>query len=489
MLGRNRWRAVMSWARSEKSRVTAPSRRRSTHLRDERGVTIVEYALLLALIAVLSVGSLVLLGNSVSKQVATLSDQIVSGGNAYDTITATSGTPQSTAVNTQFPGQFAVQVLDQNNKPVPGIVITFSAPAAGASGTFGSATGPFSVTSQPTDSNGDASAPSFLFANGTGGTFNVTGSAVGIIGKATFALKNDSAASDAYTLTACPAPQAGQSAVVAKPFTSGLTANVKDSAGPVANVTIVFTAPTTGASAVFSNNTNSVQATTDSAGNSPAQPFSAGHTVGTYQVAVNAYIGAVNPADQVGTTVDCSETNTVGASLISIVAGYGQSATVNTAFATPLEVLIADQYGNPVSGLAVNFTAVAAAGATGTFPGNASTAQVNTSPSGYATAPALTANGTAGPYTVTATAAGATPSGTPALPFAETNLANNVGGLVMTVVSGNNQSRDCEHRFSHAIGSFGRQPVRSQPGLWPPCHLYREPRLRGSRCDVPRQRG
>jgi len=95
-----------------------------------------------------------------------------------------------------------------------------------------------------------------------------------------------------------------------------------------------------------------------------------------------------------------------------------QSATVNTAFATPLSVTVRDGSGNPVSGAVVTFT-ITTAGAGGTFAGGATTVTATTNASGVATAPALTANGTTGTFTVTAT----TPSvATPAV-FTLTNTS------------------------------------------------------------------
>ena len=83
-------------------------------------------------------------------------------------------------------------------------------------------------------------------------------------------------------------------------------------------------------------------------------------------------------------------------------AGSGQSAVTNAAFATPLQVVVADSYGNPVSGVSVTFAAPAS-GASATLSSNS----VKTSSAGTASITA-TANGTAGAYTVTAAVSGAT---------------------------------------------------------------------------------
>jgi hypothetical protein len=102
--------------------------------------------------------------------------------------------------------------------------------------------------------------------------------------------------------------------------------------------------------------------------------------------------------------------------VVSAVQGTPQSATVGTAFGTPLQVRVTDAFNNPVSGVTVTFAAPAG-GATATF-GGATTVQVQ-SVNGVATAPAFTAGGTAGSYPVTAAVVGV---GTPAV-FSLTNVA------------------------------------------------------------------
>jgi Calx-beta domain len=106
---------------------------------------------------------------------------------------------------------------------------------------------------------------------------------------------------------------------------------------------------------------------------------------------------------------------------ISIKAGDGQTAAINSAFATQLQVTVTES-GNPVSGVPVTFTAPAS-GASGTFQTTGTnTATVNTDANGVATAPALTANGAAGgPYNVVAS----TNAGSPSFNFSLTNAKGN----------------------------------------------------------------
>ena len=109
-----------------------------------------------------------------------------------------------------------------------------------------------------------------------------------------------------------------------------------------------------------------------------------------------------------GNAISSSSTVTVVQVPASIVisSGSGQSATVNTAFANPLVVIVKDAAGNPVGSASVTFAAPAS-GASATFTSvNPATANA----AGVAQV-SVSANGTAGgPYTVTAASGPATTS-------------------------------------------------------------------------------
>lgn len=91
--------------------------------------------------------------------------------------------------------------------------------------------------------------------------------------------------------------------------------------------------------------------------------------------------------------------------------GNWQQTTVGTAFADRLAALVEDDYGNPVPGDSVTFTAPST-GASGTFAGGGTTTTATTDGAGLATAPVFTANTTTGTtfgeYTVNASADGNT---------------------------------------------------------------------------------
>jgi hypothetical protein len=102
------------------------------------------------------------------------------------TLTAASGALQYVTVNTTPAGALVANVTDGDGNPVPGVAVTFTAPSAGASGTFTS-TGN-NVETPTTDANGNATV-SDLVANNTQGAYNVVASASGLT-PVDFALTN-----------------------------------------------------------------------------------------------------------------------------------------------------------------------------------------------------------------------------------------------------------------------------------------------------------
>jgi Tol biopolymer transport system component len=103
---------------------------------------------------------------------------------------------------------------------------------------------------------------------------------------------------------------------------------------------------------------------------------------------------------------------------IDIVQGDGQAATGGSAFVAPLKARVLDAANNPLTGVAVLFSAPAS-GPSGSFPGSASSVPVLTDLQGVATAPSLKANGSAGHFAVLASVDGVS---LPAV-FSLTNLA------------------------------------------------------------------
>jgi CSLREA domain-containing protein len=103
------------------------------------------------------------------------------------TLTVLAGANQSTTTGTAFPTALAVKVTANNAvEPVQGGVVTFTAPASGASSTFANAQ---ATATAAIDATGIATAPP-LTANGTAGSYAVTASATGAASTAAFPLTN-----------------------------------------------------------------------------------------------------------------------------------------------------------------------------------------------------------------------------------------------------------------------------------------------------------
>lgn len=237
-----------------------------------------------------------------------------------------------------------------------------------------------------------------------------------------------------------------QSATILSAFATPLSAIVRDAGNvPIAGASVTFTAPGVGASAVFSNATNTISVLTNASGIATA-PVSANGTAGG-PYAVNATLGAF--------TAVFSLTNTVGApNSITVNGGNNQSATILTAFGSSISVLVQDAGSNPISGLNVTFTAPGS-GASGVFSNATNTITVATNIFGIASAPA-SANGTAGgPYAVSAQAGALSTS------FSLTNTVGAVASL--SINGGNNQSATILTAFGSALSvtvrDAGSNPV------------------------------
>src|SRR5205807_1599733 len=157
-------------------------------------------------------------------------------------INATSGTPQSTAINTPFPAPLVVTVTNASGTPVNGVTVTFTPPSSGASGSFAGRSEERRVGKE-----GVATWATFT-GKGKTGSYTVTESAGGITGTPTFALTQTSKATGSHTC-ARPIPQ---STAINTPFPAPLVVTVTNASGtPVNGVTVTFTPPSSGASGSF----------------------------------------------------------------------------------------------------------------------------------------------------------------------------------------------------------------------------------------------
>ena len=122
---------------------------------------------------------------------------------------------------------------------------------------------------------------------------------------------------------------------------------------------------------------------------------------------------------------------TVLAPSIVVTSGSLQSAAVNTAFAAPLVITVDDQFGSPIVGQTVTFTAPAS-GASGAFSNSSNIITGTTNGSGQVSE-SFTANTIAGGYSVSAATTGATAPAT----FSLTNAVGVADHLAFVQEPGN----------------------------------------------------
>lgn len=246
-------------------------------------------------------------------------------------------------VNSPFTTVLSVYVSDVYNSPVSGLTVTFTAPdgstSGGATGSFGGSLTATAVT----DANGNATAPT-LTANGVAGQYQVIASIPNSSSTVKFKLSNNNPATIAFTsATSQNLVTYPQNPSLTLP--GGLQVRVTNSNGsPSVGVTVNLSAPGGNSVAGAYINGNLV---TDDTGLTNATVASNG-IQGSYQVT----------AMLVGTALSTSTTLTNRViSHLTIVAGANQSAALNSAFATPLKVLVTDGANQPISGIGVRFYA------------------------------------------------------------------------------------------------------------------------------------
>jgi protocatechuate 3,4-dioxygenase beta subunit len=345
-----------------------------------------------------------------------------------NSLSVVSGNSQSANTNTAFSAPLVAKVLDSYANPISGTTVTFTAPAGGASGTFAGGSATYVGS---TDASGMITTTTFS-ANGVVGSYSVSASASGVAGPAAFSLTNQTGV--AATITALSG--SGQNTGINTAFSAPQVAQVKDSSNnPISGASVTFTAPASGASGTFVGGSTVYSGTTNASGMVTATTFSANTLAGSYTVTATVS-GVATPAS-------FGLSNTAGpASSVSVVSGNNQNTWVNTAFNAPLVAKVTDSSNNPVSGTTVTFTAPAS-GASASFAGGSATYTGTTNASGIVTTTGLTANDTAGSYTVNATVAGA------ATPVSYT--LTNIGTVQVIVVSGDGQSTPINTAFPQPL--------------------------------------
>jgi hypothetical protein len=339
----------------------------------------------------------------------TYSFTVSNGSSAAASISANGGTPQSAPVGTAFASPLVALVQDNHGNPVNGVIVTFTAPSSGASGSFAGGT-----NTAVTNSSGLATAAAFT-ANSISGSYRVAASVPGVSGTARFRLTNEAAAGASSITTTSGTPQ---TATVGTAFANPLVVTVKNSSGGgVSGVTVTFAAPSSGASGTFAGGANT--ATTNASGVATSAAFTANSTAGSYAVTASAP-GVSTPA-----SFALTNQASTGPSSIAATSGTPQTATISKAFGSPLIATVLNSSGTGVSGVTVTFT-VPSSGASGTFAGSVNTATTNSS--GVAASAIFTANSVAGSYTVTASVSGVSKTAS----FALTNQAGSPASISAT---------------------------------------------------------
>jgi hypothetical protein len=329
--------------------------------------------------------------------------------NPPNTLKLQGGTPQTAQLDSPFAQPLQVMLANTNGCPlttaVAGTAITFTAPASGASGSFG-ASGSNTLT-MGTDASGAASAQMFT-ADDTAGHYIVT--ATSVYGSVEFALTNTGAGIAARITPLAPAHQ---SATAGTRYAHPLSVRVLDANGtPVPGATVTFSLGDAGgggaggggaAGADFANGSSQASEQTNSQGVATSPTFRANNSAGTL-TATAATAHVTQPA-----TFTLHNLAAKPATMTRLGAAH-RDATVDTGYASRLQVKVRNGHGGPVADATVTFSLGSPGGGGGgaggagvSFAGGGTQATATTNSQGVATSPHLTANAGAGTLTATAT--------------------------------------------------------------------------------------
>jgi adhesin/invasin len=286
-------------------------------------------------------------------------------------VVATGNTAISAAVGTLVSPVPGVRVLDAGGNPVAGTQVTFTA-SAGSSVVGGTKT---------TDANGTAATDGWQLGT-TAQTYTLQAQ-VGTLPVVTYTATARAGAVSSVSVSAGN----GQSVPVGRPVPIEPAVRVADSFGnPVAGAEVLFEVVTGGGSAV------SRRQITNAQGIATVGGWTLGDDIGT-----NTLRATVQGVQNVtGNPVTFTATATAGApATVSIASGNNQTATVGQSVSQPPSVVVRDNRGNPVPGVAVTFLIGSGGGAiTG--------ASAVTGSNGIATVGGWTLGATAGTQTLIA---------------------------------------------------------------------------------------
>ncbi len=348
-------------------------------------------------------------------------------------VSVAAGSGQSAPVGSGFTTNLVAMVKDAGGTAVRDIPVVFSAPTAGASGTFLGGSPVFTGT---TDSTGQVSSPAFT-ANTIVGSYIVTATVNGIAQPASFNLTNQAGSQLQFSSPAYTTTEGASGAVV--------TVNRVGSSSGVVTATLVITDVTT--------SPNDYQSSAP-AGNAnlfaneiPSPPPASLTPSGPIAITLNwpdgdstsrsIIITATNDILSEPTeTAILGLTNIQNAAIagspitatfaifdndpgqIGVISGNNQSRLISSVFTQPLKAQVKTQAGDPVGSVLVTFT-LPSTGPSATFAGVQNSFSDLTDASGFVTTTTFTANNLAGSYTISATVGGVA---SPAV-FSLTNLA------------------------------------------------------------------
>lgn len=302
------------------------------------------------------------------------------------TIAVSAGNGQTATVNTTVATAPSALVTDQYGNPVNGVSVTFAVTGGGGSVTGGS---------QTTNASGIATVTSWRLGT-TAGANSLSATAAGVATPAGFTATGTAGAATQIAVNAGN----GQSATVNTAVATAPSVLVRDAFNnPVSGVAVTFAVTGGGGSVAGPSQT------TNGSGIAAATSWTLGTTAGSNTLSATS-------AGLTGSPVGFTATGTAAAATtMTLVAGSGQSATVNTSVATNPSVRITDQFGNNVSGTVVTWARTAGNGTVNCGAGATTSCTVTSaSVTGLSTLTAWTMGTTAGTNTITATVGGLTGS-------------------------------------------------------------------------------
>jgi hypothetical protein len=226
---------------------------------------------------------------------------------------------------------FTISLSATSGSAVTGNYVTIDGTATAGSDYVALSSTPFSIaagsmsTTVNVTVNGDTLfEPNETFQlklSGLSGTSNATASGTGTI-------TDDDAAATIAIVSGDT-----QSATTTQNFTNPLVVSVKNAAGNfVQGVPVVFTAPASGASATFSNSTNTITVNTDSSGQASSGTVTANGTVGgPYSVTAQATGGSAS------TSFSLTNAPPISLSIDDVTKTEGDSGTITYTFTVSLD--------------------------------------------------------------------------------------------------------------------------------------------------------